>query len=195
MGVEAPADPLARGEEALRSGDWEGARSAFEAALELDEGPFAHDGLGRALWWLSDADGAIEHRERAFVLFKETDPIRAGTIAIWLAREHLAANGNDAAANGWLARAERLLGGEGPERGWLEIARGRRADDLAERDRRARVALDLAREAGEEDLEVAALAELGLAEIQAGRVPEGLDHLDEAMAAATGGEADMLETV
>jgi DNA-binding CsgD family transcriptional regulator len=195
VGVEAPADPLARGEEALAAGDWEGARSAFELALQRGEDALAHDGLGRALWWLSDPDGAIEHRERAFVLFKETDPVRAGTVAIWLAREQLAANGNGAAANGWLARAERLLGEGAPERGWVEIARGRRADDPVERERRALVALDLARAAVDEDLEVAALAELGLAEIQTGRVPEGLDHLDEAMAAATGGEADMLETV
>ena len=42
---------------------------------------------------------------------------------------------------------------------------------------------------------MAALAETGLAEIEAGRVGEGLDRLDEAMAAATGGETAMLETL
>jgi DNA-binding CsgD family transcriptional regulator len=194
MAVQA-ADPLARGEEALRTGDWEGARAAFVDALAVADDAEAHDGLGRALWWLGDADGAIEHRERAFVLLKETDPVRAGMVAIWLAREHRSVHGNEAAANGWLARAERVLGNADPERGWLEIARGRRSDHPADRERRARDALELGREAGDADLEVAALAEVGLVEIQTGRVAEGLDHLDEAMAAATGGEADMLETV
>ena len=189
------SDLAARGEEALRAGDWEGARSAFEVALDEADSPALHDGLGRALWWLGDPDGAMEHRERAFVLLKDSDPLRAGTVAIWLAREHRSVHGNEAAANGWLARAERLLGDAGSERGWLEIARGRRADDPTERDRRARAALDLGREAGDADLEVAALAELGLAAIQSGRVVEGLDLIDEAMAAATGGETDMLETV
>src|SRR3990170_2517867 len=92
----------ARGEEALRAGDWEGARSAFEAALDLADSPAAHDGLWRALWWLGDPDGAIEHRERAFVLLKGLDPRRAGAMAIWLAREHRSVHGNEAAANGWL---------------------------------------------------------------------------------------------
>lgn len=192
---EALSDPLARGEEALRTGDWEGARSAFTAALDGAESAEAHDGLGRSLWWLGDPDGAIGHRERAFVLFKRTDPRRAAVAAIWLAREHLAVHGNDAAANGWLARAERLLSDAGPAHGWLEIARGRRADDPAERERRSRVALELGRSAADADLEVAALAELGLAAIQGGRAAEGLDLIDEAMAAATAGEADMLETV
>ncbi|HLA93769.1 MAG TPA: response regulator transcription factor [Actinomycetota bacterium] len=186
---------LLRGEQALEAGDWESARSAFEAALAEGEDPIAEDGLGRSLWWLGDPDGAMEHRERAYVLYKGSDPRRAGTVAIWLAREQLSVNGNEAAANGWLARAERMLGDGGHERGWLEIARGRRSGDPSERERRAKVALELGREAGDADLEVAALAELGLAEIQTGRVPDGLDHLDEAMAAATGGEADMLETV
>ena len=193
--VGETVEALARGEVALEAGDWQGARTAFEAAIAEDDGPIAQDGLGRALWWLGDPDGALEHRERAFVQYKETDPVRAGTVAIWLAREHLSVHGNEAAANGWLARAERLLGETSPERGWLEIARGRRADDPSERDRRARAALELGHGAGNSDLEVAALAELGLAAIQSGRVAEGLDHLDEAMAAATGGEADMLETV
>ncbi|MGH2590177.1 MAG: tetratricopeptide repeat protein, partial [Actinomycetota bacterium] len=59
MVVEAAADPLARGEEALRAGDWELARSAFESALDLEESPEARAGLGRTLWWLQDVDGAL----------------------------------------------------------------------------------------------------------------------------------------
>jgi len=54
----------------------------------------------------------------------------AGGAAVWLAREHLAVYGNDAVANGWLARAERLLlDHRTVDWGWLELARGKRVED------------------------------------------------------------------
>jgi hypothetical protein len=117
------------GVELLQRGDWAGAREAFAGALEEQETPEGHDGLARALWWLGLPDDAIEHRERAFVLWKAAGAdAQAGGAAVWLAREHLAVYGNDAVANGWLARAERLLHEpDTVERGWLELARGRRA--------------------------------------------------------------------
>jgi DNA-binding CsgD family transcriptional regulator len=185
------------GVELLQRGDWAGAREAFAGALEEQETPEGHDGLARALWWLGRPDDAIEHRERAFVLWKAAGAdAQAGGAAVWLAREHLAVYGNDAVANGWLARAERLLHEpDTVERGWLELARGKRVGDPAARERSARVAHGIATRTHDADLEVAALAELGLTAIEHGRVVEGLDRLDEAMAAATGGEADMLETV
>ena len=181
----------------LERGEWVGARDAFVASLEAEESPEAHDGLARALWWLGLPDEAIEHRERAFVLWKQAgEETRAGGAAVWLAREHLAVYGNDAVANGWLARAERLLHDpETPERARLELARGSRSADVLLRERAAEAALGIAQTSRDADLEVAALAELGLTAIEQGRVTEGLDRLDEAMAAATGGEADMLETV
>jgi len=185
------------GAEALAAGDWEGARAAFERELASRETAELHDGLGRALWWLGRPDDAIVHRERAFVSFKERgENERAGATAVWLAREHLAVYGNDAVAGGWLARAERLIGdSRGSARGHLELARGRRAGEPADREVRASSALEIATSTGDTDLEMAALAESGLAAIKQGRVLEGLDRLDEAMAAATGGEADLLETV
>jgi DNA-binding CsgD family transcriptional regulator len=196
MELDIEAQAQARGQRALAAGDWEEARLAFGAALAETESAAALDGLGRALWWLGDVQGALEHRERAYALHRAAgDDGRAGAIAIWLAREHLAVHGNEAVANGWLARADRLLPKGSAERGWLDIARGRAADDPNERGTRASAALALARKADDADLEVAALAELGLAAIESGRVGEGLDLLDEAMAAATGGEANMLETV
>jgi DNA-binding CsgD family transcriptional regulator len=191
-------DARARAGTALEEGAWADARALFEASL-ADDGDDAasHDGLGRALWWLGMADDAIAERERAFAGYRAAgDDAAAAEIAIWLSREHLAVYGNDAVANGWLARAKRLVGeGSTPARARLDLARARREDATAERERLAAGALAVAREQGDADLEVAALAELGLASLQQGRVEEGLDRLDEAMAAATGGEADMLETV
>ena len=196
MGEHTSTEAIGVGEASLATGDWDAARESFETALLDGESPEAVDGLGRALWWLGDPDGAIEHRERAFTLYKASgNARRAGAIAVWLAREHLSVYGNDAVANGWLARAERLVSDGGPERGWLELARGRRSQDPGERSRRGALALGLARTAGDDDLEVAALAELGLSAVETGNVEEGLDRLDEAMAAATNGEAGMLETL
>jgi hypothetical protein len=60
--------------------------------------------------------------------------------------------------------------------------------------RLAASALDLAVAAGDTDLELRALAELGRAEVASGEVDRGLGRLDEAMAAATGGEPATLET-
>lgn len=51
----------------------------------------------------------------------------------------------------------------------------------------AREAVTLARETDDLDLEVAALAVLGLTEVECGTVDQGIDHLDAAMVAATSG--------
>lgn len=190
-------DTLAAGAVALRGGEWARAVETFEAALSADDTPEGHDGLGLAKWWMGQVDEAVEHRERAYVGWKASgQTTRAAGVAVWLAREHLAVYGNDAAANGWLARAERLLdGAEVPERGWLELVRARRAGSGPERAAHVEEGLRIAGVTGDADLEVAALAESGLAAIEAGDVVTGLDRLDEAMAAATGGETALLETV
>ena len=121
---------------------------------------------------------------------------RAARTALWLSREYALAFGNDAVASGWLARAERLLRDVAPgaEQGWLDLARSERTQDSAESAKLASQALDVALGARDPDLELRALAQLGLAEVQLGSVDEGLAHLDEAMAAVTSGEPSSLET-
>jgi DNA-binding NarL/FixJ family response regulator len=121
---------------------------------------------------------------------------RAARIALWLSREYALAFGNDAAASGWLARAERLLRDVAPgaEEGWLDLARSEQTRDADESSRLAAQALDAASRAGDTDLELRALAQLGFAEVALGVVEQGLAHLDEAMAAATSGEPATLET-
>ena len=56
-------------------------------------------------------------------------------------------------------------------------------------------AFDLARQCGDLDLELAALADLGLALVTRGEVADGLRLLDEAMAGTLGGECERLDTV
>jgi DNA-binding NarL/FixJ family response regulator len=188
---------VADGYEALASGDWATARAAFEAALAVEEFPEALDGLGRALWWLRDSEQAVVYRERAYSGFRRDGQLgRSARIALWLSREYALVWGNEAAANGWLARAERLLADVAPdaEHGWLELARAERARDPSASAELAAGALDVAVATADSDLELRALAQLGLAEVSAGDVDGGLARLDEAMAAATGGEPRTLET-
>ena len=59
----------------------------------------------------------------------------------------------------------------------------------------SREALELARTFGDNDLELCALCEVGVALTGMGRVDEGLALLGEAMAGALGGEAARLDTV
>jgi ATP/maltotriose-dependent transcriptional regulator MalT len=195
--VAQPEEHLARGYEALASGDWPGAREAFASAVAVVDSPGALDGLGRALWWLREERDAVVYRERAYAGFRRDGELaRAARIALWLSREYALAFGNEAAAGGWLARAERLLRDVAPgaEQGWLDLARSERARDSEESARLASAALEAALTAADTDLELRALAQLGFAEVALGKIDEGLAHLDEAMAAATSGEPASLDT-
>lgn len=197
MATASAETALRRGYEALASGDWEVARDAFRDALDPTDSPEALDGLGRALWWLRDERGAVVYRERAYAGFRRDGELaRAARVALWLAREYALAFDNDAAARGWLARAERLLRDVAPgaEQGWLALARSEGARDAAGAASLAASALDVALAAHDVDLELRALAQLGLAEVTLGDVDQGLARLDEAMAAATSGEPASLET-
>jgi DNA-binding CsgD family transcriptional regulator len=198
MAAEADLDPLARGGVALEAGDWVGARSAFETALAEAASPEAEDGLARALWWQHDFEGAVSHMERAYAAFRERgEDGRAALAAMWLAREYSAAFGNAAAASGWSARAEGLVGADGAphERGWLAVARAERANAPGEILAHAADALELGRSLGDHDLESAGLIRVGYAHVALGDVERGMVEVDEAMAAATGGDVRGLETI
>ena len=188
---------LARGYEALAVGNWSEARAAFEEAVSTAESPEALDGLGRSLWWLREGREAVVCRERAYSGFRRNGELgRAARIALWLSREYALVFGNDAAARGWLARAERLLRDVAPgaEQGWIDLARSEGSREPSEAATHAEAALDTALLAGDPDLELRALAQLGFSRVSAGEVDEGLAQLDEAMAAATSGEPASLET-
>ena len=189
---------LAAGELALSQGAWDRAHDSFEAALARETTADGLDGLARALWWLGRQPEAVDARVRAYALFRRRgDVARAVRIALWLAHEYSAVQGNEPAAEGWLARAEHVLADHADvvERGHLELARAERCLDPAVAAAHAESALAVARRLDDADLELAALSRMGLAEITLGRVDEGLGHLDQAMAAATGEEAATFEAV
>lgn len=191
-----PTDWLETGSAALVRGDWEAARAAYEAAVEKEETAEALDGLARSLWWLGDFHQAMDRREKAFLSFRKSDPRKAARIALWLAGEYELA-GNLPAANGWMSRAERMLRTmpEGAEHGWLALSRASLSTKPARAEELAREALSLAQRHFDPDLEIRSLGRIGLILVTSGRVDEGLAHLDEAMAAATAGEGQALETI
>jgi len=182
----------------LEEGDWASAKRAFEDALEGDESPEVLDGLGRSLWWLKDVRGAIELRTRAYAAYKKAGRIyEAAGLAVWLSRELRTLFRNDAAAEGWLARAETLAAdtSESSIPGWVFLARAESSVKATMAIADCGAALDMARDHGDSDLEIVTLARLGLLEVATGAVDEGIRHLDEAMAAAGAGEADDLQSV
>lgn len=194
----AGRDPLSRGREALQVADWVLARECFEMAASLEATPDAFDGLGRALWWLKDVRGAIESRTRALGEYKRQGRVdEAAAVAVWLARELRTLFRNDAAADGWLARAETLAAGTGESSvsGWIGLARAEATSDATEAIAHSCSALELARGHDDPDLEMVSLARLGLLQIAVGEVDAGVTHLDEAMAAACAGEARDLQSV
>lgn len=184
------------GEEALRAGDWEAARSELGRALAADETPETLDGMARTLWWQGDLEGAVAYRARAFAGYRRSgDLATAARIAWWLVREYGSVLANPAAASGWLTRGQRLVDQvpPGAGQGWLALARAERSADPASQQEHAEAAYALARRFDDADLEIYALARQGLARIATGYVVQGIADLDEAVATAS--EAAHLETL
>lgn len=151
-----------------------------ERALEL-----ADEALGRA-----DLDATIAHLSSAIRGLTAADERRRAAMACVQLGDLLEnALGNLTAARAWYTRARRLVADEPPciEQGWVAVAAmGCDVDDPAALLAGAELALDRARRFGDLNLETKALADAGLAHVQAGRVDHGMALLDEAMALACG---------
>ncbi|MDQ0617387.1 LuxR C-terminal-related transcriptional regulator [Arthrobacter globiformis] len=183
---------LREGHSALDQGDWRAARSRFAEALEEEPGPDALYGLARASEWSGDYEAAISFYEGAFAGFRSRGESRLP--ALIAGRElsflYTAVYGNSAAANGWMARAVRLSreAGDCVERGWVELAECLMAEDPNAGDNHARAAMKIARRFGDVDLLFCAMSYEGLVLVLKGRIAEGMRRIDEAAAAASGGE-------
>lgn len=200
--VKTPEHLLAEAYAALAGADWDGARVLFMQALQESETPEALEGLGRAYWWLDEAGALREARERAYRLYRERGDVRgAARVALDLAQDALVFRAEEAVFNGWTERARRLLeGGQPcPEHGLLAVRDAFFAlllggDTVAAR-ARAADAVEIARGFDDIDLEMLARSVEGAALVAAGDVAEGMRRLDEATAAATGGEMRDLELI
>jgi ATP/maltotriose-dependent transcriptional regulator MalT len=185
------ADAVAAAWDALSRGAWHDA-----LALLGDGGgdPEALEAIGVARWWLDDADGTIDARERAYRLYRERgDRVGAARIAGALAWDSLLFGGRSAVAHGWLERGARLLEDEelSPEHAWLavreaEVALADRVPEAAVA--AARRAIDLATQLGHEELQVVGRSVEGLALVYDGEVDAGMRRLGESAVAARGGD-------
>ncbi len=177
---------------ALEAGDVESAVARLADAVELDDPPLAHVMLGGIAYMDDRFPEAREEWERAFAGLRSTGEQRAAArVATDLAELHANTLGNTAAGNGWANRARRLLEQVGPcpEWGYLELAfMACDRPDVDELLESAERALAIAAAFHDVALEVRALADSGLALVTQGRLHEGFDRLDAALAAIAAGE-------
>lgn len=188
-------DRLQLGLEAMRRHAWEEARNLLvdadrESALDAE----GLRQLGKAHEWCHDVDLALNAFERSYAAFIKAGD-RRGAAKVALMLRHLCVNllSDAAAARGWLQRAEHLLEGEPEcaEWGYLWRAQGRRAfvqGDSAEGERLLLRAIELGQRLGDANLVALSMAWLGISLQQVGRLEEAFAYLDEASAAAIGGE-------
>lgn len=179
-------DVIAQAHEAFRDRRWQAAYDSFRAGASLRAEDY--DALAESAHWLGRADDVIDAYEAAYRLYRdEGEPRRAAFSAFMLAI-YLRLRGEGAQAEGWQARARRLLAdvAEGPEHGYplyLEIARLLSTDPAAAT-ASARMMQDLGRRFEDDTLVALGVFFEGRALVKQARVTEGLALLDEAMVAA-----------
>ena len=190
--------PLAAGRSALARGDWAAAKAAFETAWDDQGSADALDGLGRSLWWLGDAPGALDARSRAFALLRRDGRDReAAAVGIWLARQYDGLFHRRAMAEGWVARTRSLvadLADPGSLEGWLALVESE-ASGLNVAIAAAERAVAAARKHRDVDLEIVSLARLGACRVGTGAVAAGSSDLQHAMTAAVSGEGHDVQYV
>ncbi len=189
---EGSGDLVAEGRRALAQGEVRTALTALESALVNEDSPAVRKLAGELRYVDDDLNGARAHWEVAFDLYVRADDRRsAARVAASLADLHAAGLGNAAAARGWVQRGRRVVAEEGrcPELGYIELAVvACLHTDVVAVERSGDIALSLAMEFHDAELEVRALADTGLALVSQGRLRQGFQRLDEALAALSAGQ-------
>lgn len=160
--------------------------------------PVGHLSRAEEALVIPDAEAAAGHLRAAIAGFTAAGDCRQAALAC-ARMGHLFSFGfgHAAAAQAWFRRAVRLVADEPPcvEQGWVAVAAlGCEVDDPAVLRAQADLALDRARRFHDVNLETKALADGGLAWVQAGDIDRGMAMLEEAMALACG-QADDGDTV
>jgi DNA-binding NarL/FixJ family response regulator len=184
---------LRKGFDALRAGDGAAARTEFDDALAEHITAAALEGAGKAAYLQHDYRRAVEIWERAYAAYRASaEHHGAVRIARMLAFMNGMVIGDLAVMQGWLARAKSLLSEttETLENGWVALVNGMFEDDPIKKIVHLREALDVAERFADSELRTSALAYLGATLVHNDEVEEGMVLLDEACAAASGGEVD-----
>lgn len=181
--------------EAIQRHDWEEARDLLSAA-DNDRGLDAEGlrQLGKMADWCGDLSATLDAFERSYAAFIASGD-RRGAAKVALMLRHVNANRvrDAAAARGWMQRAEHLLEGEPEcvEHGYLWRAQGRRAYRDGDPDKGRSLleqAITLGRRLSDPNLVAMSQSWLGIGLWDTGHREEAFAELDEACAAAVGGE-------
>jgi class 3 adenylate cyclase len=194
-------DPAEAGREALRRHAWdEGYRLLREADAAGDLAPADLELLAEAAMFNGHADQTGDYLERAYRGHLDAgNRLRAAYVATWVAHELKNAL-QTSVARGWMSRAKRLLDEEpeAPEHGYWALQQALfllGEHDYDEAYALSKRAEELGRRFGDRNLEIRGLQRRGSALIEKGEVAEGKVLLDEASAAALGGELDPYSTI
>ncbi len=188
MGIE-----IERARTAMAAGAWADAYAGFRAVDASELSARDLEGLADAAWWLSKLDESLDLRHKAYAAYAAAGDERgAAAVAARLAIEHFIRDEVSVGA-GFLMRAQRHAEGiaNGPEAGFLAMVEAAVALHTGDPDRAVELserAIEIGRRHGVSDLVAMAVHNEGLALLAAGRVPEGIALLDEAMAAVLTGE-------
>ena len=172
--------------EAFTRREWQVAYDGLKACAEL--GADDLDALGECAHWLGLADEVIEAYTEAYRLHVDAGTPRRAALSAFMLAIYTRLRGQGAQADGWLARAQRLLAEEpeGAEHGYplyLETAR-LMGSDLDAAVASAHRMQDLGRRFSDDTLVALGVFFEGRARIKQARVRDGLALLDEAMLAA-----------
>jgi DNA-binding NarL/FixJ family response regulator len=189
-------EALARGRAAVKHQAWSDAYREFATAdRETPLAPEDLDCLATAAYLVGEDSISAEARARAHTGFLERgDRDRAARSAFWLGYALISVPAQQAKANGWLARARRLLDECGSERvehglllctqGYQKLIEGDLTSALDSFEQAARIGTRF------RDSDVTSLARHAQARVllRMNRRPEGFAFLDEVMVAVAAGE-------
>jgi DNA-binding CsgD family transcriptional regulator len=178
---------------------WGEAFQAFSAVdRERSLGADDLERLAMAAYLVGEDDRYLETLERACKAYRHAgDRRRAARCAFWLGFR-LLMRGELGRANGWFARAHRVLEGDArecAERGYLLLPVVEQRLDAGDHERAyamASRAVDIGDRCGDQDLVACARHQQGRIRLQQGRVADGLALLDETMVAVIAGELSPL---
>jgi tetratricopeptide (TPR) repeat protein len=176
-------------------GRWREAYMRFTAASGA--GQLEAEDLERhaeAAWWVGEGAACIRARESAYRRYCERGELEAAArVALALAEDYWHRLSRSVGQS-WLRRAEQHLEGlaETPTHGWLARLHTSVSLDVQgdpqEAMRHADRALEIARRAGDTDLEALAIQDRGRILVAIGKVSDGMALIDDAMTFATAGQ-------